>query len=412
MQVLRNFSRCAPVESIRDTWTPMPLEEGDDPRSARRTPRSARSVRSDAASGSILSGSLESIEEPDSAREEYERLKDLPQTDDEDDGIEDIKQPSEPMPENIYGFVIASLIHDAADVGIHPEHWLHSLRIFGSFTLSIVMFGLQLFFVIQTKTLVTPHDVHDASRVYAIYETEMYKDSSGKSHTFNTSSGMPRGIDEFFNVSNFQNLSDDDKSLVCRIPLSQPYFLLGVLFIWALTVLSHMRVAMNVLARLVALKRIDSMVDALGPKDSSGKVEVIGLTTWLKCALVFFVQGPRIIMSSILLWLGARWLIATIGFGDLLLNALALEFILNLSHLLYAAMVPYSGKKLVQGTLLPHLYKTEHENRCNMFGMFGCGVIAVILCIVYMVYLQAVLPIYKWDVHQACKAYLAAEMAV
>merc|ERR1719487_646953 len=98
---------------------------------------------------------------------------------------------------------------------------------------------------------------------------------------------------------------------------------------------------------MVHLPTLTSMQYALSAKDD-GTDEVVGLTYCLKFVLLFGVQFPRIAMNCILLWLGARWLVATLGFGDLFLNALALEFILNLSWLLYDALVPHNSKLLVQ----------------------------------------------------------------
>merc|ERR1719149_509882 len=141
-------------------------------------------------------------------------------------------------------------------------------------------------------------------------------------------------------------------------------------------------------------------------RNANGDDEVVGLSLPMKAALLLFVQFPRMIMNAFLLWLGARWLTATLGFGDLLLNALALEFILNLSGLLYDAMVPYNGKLLVQRTMVPHLHKKEMGTCCNMFGMFLVGLAGAVFCFVYMVYLQAVLPYYRWDVREICKTYL------
>jgi len=41
------------------------------------------------------------------------------------------------------------------------------------------------------------------------------------------------------------------------------------------------------------------------------------------------VLVPRTIITCLLLWLGCRWLLATNNFADLVLNAVALEFILS-----------------------------------------------------------------------------------
>jgi len=46
--------------------------------------------------------------------------------------------------------------------------------------------------------------------------------------------------------------------------------------------------------------------------------------------MMFLVLLPRLLMSGVLLWLGCRWLLATPNFADLVLNAVALEFILTL----------------------------------------------------------------------------------
>merc|ERR1719223_302586 len=117
----------------------------------------------------------------------------------------------------------------------------------------------------------------------------------------------------------------------------------------------------------------------------------------MKMSIIWCVQVPRLIMTSVLLWLGCRWLIATVGFGDLLLNCVALEFILNLADLLYNVLVPYSGKILVRSTYLPHLHAHEHETCGNMFGMLSCGVLAGVLVFLYMYHLQMVLPEYQWE---------------
>jgi len=273
------------------------------------------------------------------------------------------------------------------------------------------MLGLQMFLIFEAKKLITPHSVMQARKVYGTFEDTMYRDLKNVSHTWQTSNGYPRGYDGYYNETNFDNLSLANKNLVCRVPLSQPWFLFGVLFIWTLTVLSHLRIAINLCNRIYHLPTLTSMEQSLKTR-SDGTDEVVGLTRCLKVVLLWGVQCPRIAMNGILLWLGARWLVATLGFGDLFLNALALEFILNLSGLLYEAMVPHNSKLLVQKTLIPHVYKRENENCCNMFGMFLIGILAIVLVLSYMIFLQGVLPHYKWDVSTVCQHFLNQELAL
>lgn len=385
----------------------MNLEDEDDPRSG----RSAREVYDD---------------DPESAREAYDddfnyeavtepAKSSSGRSADEDDESMMIQVPLEPLTENIYGFAMASLIQDSADLNVHPRHCCHSLRalrIFGALLLSVVMFSMQIFLIVEAKKLITPKQVSTARKVYGKFERTMYFNvTENKSHTWETANGFPRGYDGYFNASNFALLDERDKNMVCRVPLSQPFFLFGVLFIWTLTVLAHMRTSINLCVRMVHLPTIDTMQRALNSRDD-GTDEVVGLTHCLKFVLVFGVQVPRIAMNCILLWLGARWLVATLGFGDLFLNALALEFILNLSWLLYDALVPHNSKLLVQKTQVPHLNKREHENCANMFGMFLIGLLAALLVISYMFYFQAVLPGYKFDVSRVCASFLNEELAL
>merc|ERR1740117_1391056 len=82
------------------------------------------------------------------------------------------------------------------------------------------------------------------------------------------------------------------------------------------------------------------------------------LTAKTKCLFLFTIIVPRGLILSCLLWLGCRWLVATNNFQDLLLNGLALEFILELSTLIYEAMAPTRGRYDLNNTkLLPPLQK-------------------------------------------------------
>merc|ERR1712188_183649 len=105
-------------------------------------------------------------------------------------------------------------------------------------------------------------------------------------------------------------------------------------------------------------------------------------------------------MCFFLFWLGSRWLLATAGFGDLLLNALALEFILNLAEILYNALAPFQQKLKVQRTLIPQ------RQSSGIIASF-VWVFSAVYTLAYMVYFQGVLPDYKWDVRSVCQSLLA-----
>merc|ERR1712070_1239238 len=125
-------------------------------------------------------------------------------------------------------------------------------------------------------------------------------------------------------------LSTDMQSKVCHFSITQPVFLFIIVLVWTLTCLRYMRKAVAFMCRLLIVPTVSSMAgnDVLRVEDGNTKV-VVGLTCWIKFVFVAFVSIPLVSVNGILLWLGSRWLVATLSFAEIMLNAVALEFVLN-----------------------------------------------------------------------------------
>merc|ERR1711918_314411 len=98
--------------------------------------------------------------------------------------------------------------------------------------------------------------------------------------------------------------------------------------------------------------------------------------------------------------------------GELILNAVALEFILHLGAVMHFAMAPMRNRRAVEETkMLPVQRITVTDYRQLAY---VCGLIAVTLGWVccYMWYFQGVLPDYRWDVHEVCEIWIAERYAV
>merc|ERR1719343_1737994 len=74
------------------------------------------------------------------------------------------------------------------------------------------------------------------------------------------------------------------------------------------------------------------------------------LTVYMKGVIVFLVLLPRLLITLVLTWLGCRWLLATTNFADLILNAVALEFILLMKDALYGTLMTRKNKADVTTT--------------------------------------------------------------
>merc|ERR550532_2620308 len=87
-------------------------------------------------------------------------------------------------------------------------------------------------------------------------------------------------------------------------------------------------------------------------------LEIVGLTLLVK-GLIGSVIIVRFVICSVLLWMGCRWLVATTDFNDLILNSVALVFILDLKDFLYMILVPERNKRDLQNTKVHPLFKVE-----------------------------------------------------
>lgn len=303
--------------------------------------------------------------------------------------------------EGIYGMAVASAIIDVRRILMTERFSMEQLRHIARLCLvmCIVFFtlGFQLYVTVMTKFIVTPSAVKSMREAYGDYETHMYD-----GHTNMTRHGNMRGISiDYFNASRFQTLPQEQQESICSLPLSQPVFLFAILLLWTLTCLRYIRKTAMFTFRLIAIPNAEART--VMEKTDDGNHKVIKLNPYVKAFLVVFIQVPVLLMNLFLMWLGSRWLVATIGFDELLLNAIALEFVLNVHELIYTTVVPLTMKDALGRTVIEnHFGSREQPNCCNMLGTFCFLFFAVIWCIIYIRFFQQVLPDYRWDVADVC----------
>lgn len=359
---------------------------------------------------------MEHMEEANSLEEENSE----PWEDESEDGYKpkEIDLVPTPLPETMYGLFIASLIRDTAEVDLHgPMKFVRMVIAFALYLMTII---LQIFLIVSTKTLITPKSVKEIREIYDIYERTMYTDSDGVAHITNSTNGYARGIDGFFVAENFANLGEAEQELICSVPFSQRAFIFCLLWIWLIRVTMEMRTTINLLIRFICLKTTSGTSIHTGHsmvEGQDGTVNVDGLPCCLKLFIAFVVLIPRICLSTFVAWMGCRWLAATLGFNEVLLNALALAFIFELNELIFMATVPYHSKVLVTHTVIPHTADKEPENCRTMFGLLIMNVVAAVLASSYLFgplwmgpFSQHILPEYNWDVAVVCKKFLASSL--
>jgi hypothetical protein len=314
----------------------------------------------------------------------------------------------EGLDEDIYGMGIAAIIRDSQRFAMKTEIFaLRMSRLSLSILVLVFTMTLQVFLLYEMKHLVTSVSTHEARETYDKYEVAMYGNKTG--HLTTTVNGYHRGVAGHFNIANFATLDDDLKDSTCQMPLSQPTFFVGVILIWTLVCVADMRRVANLAgALIIRTPTISDMSKATEdtPETGDEAVVVIGLTVTVKAIIAVFILLPRLIVAGILLWLGCRWLCGTMGFSDVLQNAVTLEFILILKEIFYNTMAPHHNKIETRNTLiLPNASKSA-PNAPVFLGAFAWGFISIIWVLLYVEFLQQVLPEYNWDIHDACQQYL------
>jgi hypothetical protein len=330
--------------------------------------------------------------------------------DNESDGDESVCQVGEPLGEDLYGASITSLLRDLHSAWQRPKDAMYCIRLFrlsATMLLLTLTVGFAVFILGETKLMITPDIVENMREVYSRYEHWMYNN-----HTRRTVHGYQRGIPGYFNPERFSNLTSDTKANICDIPLAHPFFTAAVLVIWSCTVVVDLRAAFYFSVLLLWKVETVSSVHEVFIDDEGqpignltryvGRMYLQGLTVPFKACLMVSIFLPRMVLDIFLLWLGCRWLLATQGLENLLLNAVALEFVLGLKDLLYKAVVP---ARLMAATRNMIIKQREHEppTCISYVGSFAWLFVVAAWVYIYMTSIQGVLPDFHWDVSSVCK---------
>jgi len=302
--------------------------------------------------------------------------------------------------------------------------WLRTSRFAFSLALLYANIGVQVFLLTQVKHFISAAAVHDVRIAYGDFEEHMYPEE----HLWSTVNGKSRGVPGYIQPENFASLNENLKEVICQIPLSQPWFLACILFTWALTCFGEIDNAIRMVRKVILdLPTISSCAESIerenehelkdADSDGEGKSAgnsriIVGLTLGMKALLFVSIVTPQLGIAGYLLWLGSRWLLATSSFSDLLLNAVALEFIFLLKDLFYRTIVSDRNKLDIEHTEVGPTALREKAGVTNFFESVLYIPIGAMWVWLYMYHFQQVIPAYNWDVHEICSVWVAERYEV
>jgi hypothetical protein len=163
--------------------------------------------------------------------------------------------------------------------------------------------------------------------------------------------------------------------------------------------------------KLIEKAADDNIADKI-PEQESDEKTIQKLPACIKLLLIICVGLPRLRITCYVLWLGCRWLAATCGFGDLLLNAVALEFIIKVKELIYTSLIPYRSKEDGNTTKMPPFSARLEFGAQAGLGSVVWFLLAISWVYIYMYHIQTVLPDYQQDVRVICASYLKEKFSI
>lgn len=154
---------------------------------------------------------------------------------------------------------------------------------------------------------------------------------------------------------------------------------------------------------------VDCVIQGRGGSDV---VEIISLPGWTRLVIFVLVIIPRVGVCLMLGALGCQWLTATMSFTNLILNALALEFIIQIDENIIDCFLPSRIKKRLGKTKFAHPILHNHnfgQQQQEVWEDYRRNILYFILCflmtIAWVFYFQQVLPYEVLDIEEHCGAW-------
>jgi hypothetical protein len=320
------------------------------------------------------------------------------------------------IPADTFGMSICSMTRDGYFVSRNGLSVHRAIRLSLAMLMVLLTIVIQIWLLMKVKQFVCAKFVHDIRIAYDKFELAIY----GEENCTLTVNGKHRGIpgrEPPLSVARerLSTLSEDEQSSACRIPFSQPYFFGTVLLIWTARCIFELRNAYSLQMTLMMLRTTSDMKYALKHTDDEEEdpddVYIRAMTLTFKIGLTILTFIPRVFVCLFLLWVGCRWLLATTAFSDLILNAVALEFIMDIKEGLYNAFMPFRNKRDLDNTKIQPYPAKMAADVWTFINTVAWLIVAFLWVVFYMGWpgyagFQQVLPGYNWDVHAVCTQWI------
>jgi len=305
----------------------------------------------------------------------------------------------EDVASDVWGALIFVVVHDLPDFRAGRMVLEGQVRMFYVFFVFAGNFFIQailLYFII--KLLMMP-SLLGAQDIYQEFHKTAFDDSG--------------------QTADISSMAPHSQAELCGLALSQLLFVRIILFLWVTNNVGELRDTVQKMVGAISLPLLPEGLDTrlmkrdleASPRDDN----IICLNLKGKVGLVILVFMPKMIIATVLMFVGCVWLMAAENIGDLILNSLALAFVVKVDELLAEVFFPRNFLEMVSDLafVLPREEgeaMQKMEKRAWEFIMCAITMAFTFIFVEVMIAFQPVIPEYAYDVHAACMDYLSRQV--
>lgn len=307
---------------------------------------------------------------------------------------DEIVKSNTPLPAEMWGVTMLIIIRDIGNFLKCKIDMVGAMRLAFGFSAMAVNLFLQSVILWYVHKYIVDQAVHDTQVNYRQYHAEVFN------------------VDGSFNATSWKMWNGPYMEL-CNLAVSKESFTFAILFIWTARMLGEVRSIERLIRDIHNINGNDGrspMVEEI--KNDDGVVEechITSLTVPARFSLYLFVVLPKLLIAAILMFIGCRWLCATESFSDLILNALALEFVIGVDELVYDNFAPAAMMEWLEMTSMVHVKGAKHEKESTVFWGYMRSMMYLGLCLgfayAYLKYLQQVIPGFTHDIQDHCDGW-------
>jgi len=240
-----------------------------------------------------------------------------------------------------------------------------------------------------------------------------------------------QNIYKFFTSNAFQDGESDHKLFeeiewkmkneICGLALGQALFVRVILFLWVTNNVGELRSNYLKMMQTVKLPALPEGLDMTlmvvdDPETHAHEAWIICLNNGSKVILCTLIFIPKFVIATALTLLGCLWLIASKSVGDLILNSLALAFVVQVDELIAQVFFPETFFSQLQGLALACQEENTEEtivnsSRVRAFVDSGWVLAVTVAAVECSIQFQPVIPDFKTEnVQAACVAFISRQV--